>query len=331
MPPIEKGRGVNVKPVVGLVGTGGIAVEHAASWRQLGVPVRVYSPDQNVDAFCAEQQMTKVDTLKHLLALVDVVDICAPTDVHADIIALAAAAGRDVICEKPLARTRQDAEAALAACWRAGVALHPCQVVRYFPEYVAAKQAIENGRIGVPAVLRFLRKGARPTKPWFADWSRSGGILVDQMIHDFDYARWVAGDVATVFAKVVEFPDDLWSAYAILTHRDGVLSHVQGRWGDSSTVFETAFTLSGSAGQLRFASREQGAVRWHLPTTPGGSGALLPEIDELNSPFTTQLGEFIAASCGGPPPRVGPEDGLAALNISLAAAESAATGRAVNL
>jgi predicted dehydrogenase len=322
---------MNGKPTIGLIGSGGIARAHVASWKQLGTPVRVYSTDANVAAFCAEHATTKVDTLAELLASVDVVDVCAPTHVHAEIVTLAAAAGRDIVCEKPLARTVSQAESALAACRDAGVTLYPCQVVRYFPEYVAAKLAVDTGQIGTPAVLRLLRKGAKPVQSWFSDTVKSGGLIVDQMIHDFDYARWVAGDVATVFAKIVEFPNGLTSAYAILTHRNGALSHVQGSWAHRDTVFETAFTLTGSTGQVSFASRERQEARWNLADARPGGGTLLPEFDESNSPFTTQLGEFLTAINGGPQPRVSADDGLAALQIALAAAESAATNRAVRL
>jgi predicted dehydrogenase len=318
-------------PTIGLVGSGGIAQAHAAAWRLLGIPLHVFSPDDNVAAFCAEHNATNVETLAELLTQVDVVDVCAPTPDHAAIVTQAAAAGRDIVCEKPLARTNAEAESALDACRTAGVALYPCQVVRFFPEYVAAKRSVDAGRIGAPAVLRFARKGAKPLKPWFSDLSKSGGLVVDQMIHDFDYARWVAGDVATVFAKIIEFPNDLTSAYAILTHHTGALSHVQGAWGHRNTVFETAFTISGSAGQLRFSSRERAALRWDLPTGGADGGTLLPDFDATHSPFATQLQEFLTAIAGGPAPRVTAEDGLAALQIALAAAESAATNRAVNL
>jgi predicted dehydrogenase len=322
---------MNVNPIVGLVGSGAIARTHVASWRQLDVPLRIYSPDTNLSAFCAEHKIVKADTLDELIASVDIVDVCAPTHVHAEIVTRAAAARRHVVCEKPLTLTLADARAVQAACQKADVTLFPCQVVRYFPEYIAAKRAVDAGRIGTPAVLRLLRKGAKPTSPWFSEPSLSGGLVVDQMIHDFDYARWVAGDVARVFAKVVDFPGNFTSAYAILTHRSGALTHVQGTWGHPKTVFETAFTLSGSAGQLRFTSRDRSPLRWDLTVNEEEGGTLLPQFDEANSPFTAQLGEFISAIKGGPPPRVTAADGIAALQIALAAVESAATNRAISI
>ena len=137
--------------------------------------------------------------LEDLLGGCDVVDVCTPTDTHHGIVMQAAAVGRNIICEKPLSHRRSEALEMIEACEAAGVQLHPGQVVRYFPEYAAAKLVAAGG-----SATR--RPAAEPSgcatgAPWFADATQSGGLLVDQMIHDFDFARWVAGEVVQVFAS----------------------------------------------------------------------------------------------------------------------------------
>ncbi len=97
-----------------------------------------------------------------LLGQVDAVDICTPTDTHADIAVRAAAAGRHVICEKPLERTHAQGQRIIDACAEAGVHLFVAHVVRYFGEYATAQAAVAGGEIGSPAVLRLTRSGARP-------------------------------------------------------------------------------------------------------------------------------------------------------------------------
>jgi predicted dehydrogenase len=116
----------------------------------------------------------------------------------------AALAGKHVICEKPLALTLPDAQAMVGACAAAGVRFFVGMVVRFFPQYRAAKELVAQGRIGQPGVLRLKRVAYLPMKPcdnWYIDETRAGGIVIDLMIHDFDYARWVAGDVERVFAR----------------------------------------------------------------------------------------------------------------------------------
>lgn len=315
---------------VGVVGAGGIASPHLAAWRRLGARLAIYSTDDQAPALAARHEATVCRGLDELLAAADVVDVCTPTFTHDEIVIAAARAGRHVICEKPLARTHAKAAAMIEACRSAGVALYPGQVVRFYPAYAAAKRAVDEGGIGTPAVLRFSRRGAGPSRDWFHDVDLSGGIIVDQMIHDIDFARWIAGDVERVFARITGGDPEPTTAYAVLTHESGALTHITGAWGHPQTVFRTSFSLSGSSGLLEDDSTRRPAVTWDLAEPDPQGGGLLPLDAHTESPFLTELREFAAALDGGPPPRVGADDGLAALDIALAGLESARTGRAVN-
>jgi myo-inositol 2-dehydrogenase / D-chiro-inositol 1-dehydrogenase len=311
---------------VGLVGAGGIAHPHVAAWLQLGADVRVFSLDGQA-GFAAQYGIAQAYSLAELIDASEVIDVCVPTFAHDEVVRAAAAAGRHVVCEKPLSLTHTGARAMIDGCRTAGVQLYPGQVVRYFPQYAAARDAVAAGHIGAPAVLRLSRRGAAPVSGWFADPGRSGGLVVDQMIHDLDFARWIAGDVTAVYAKVIA-RGRVVTAYAVLTHESGALSHVTGGWGPPHTVFTTAFTISGSHGQLRHSSAARPSLRWDVPALGDRGGTLLP--DDFAPPFVAELREFGAAFRGGPAPRVTAEDSLAALDIALAAVESASSGRPVN-
>ena len=314
---------------VGVVGAGGIAHPHLEAWRHLGADLLIYSPEGAEEAAGRYGAVVARD-LDELLGRCDVVDVCTPTRTHHGIVIRAAAAGRHVICEKPLSNWWEEAVSMIAACEDAGVQLHPGQVVRFFPEYAAAKRLVDAGRIGAPAVLRLSRRGARPERAWFADTEQSGGILVDQMIHDFDFARWVAGEVVRVFATVVGEGPEPTFGMAVLTHADGALSHVMGRWGHRSETFRTSFSIAGASGLVRHESGASDGLVFDRPGAAGG-GELLPVSHPARSPFTTELAEFAASCSGGAPPRVTARDSLAALGIALAARQSAATGEAVEL
>jgi myo-inositol 2-dehydrogenase/D-chiro-inositol 1-dehydrogenase len=314
--------------VVGVVGAGGISHAHLAAWRHLGAAIRVFSIDGRAAAMAEQYGAVEAATLDELIATSGIVDVCVPTYAHEQIVLAAAAAGRQVVCEKPLSLTHASAQAMIDACRAADVQLYPGQVVRYFPPYAAARAAVEAGRIGEPAVLRLSRRSAAPVSGWFADPALSGGLLVDQMIHDFDYARWLCGDVSAVYAKVISRGQQA-TAYAVLTHQGGALSHVTGRWGPPHTVFGTSFTISGSRGQLRHSSADRPPLRWDTPAVSDGEGELLPL--DFAPPFITELSEFATAFRGGPVPRVTAEDSLAALDIALAAVTSAATGQPIDV
>jgi predicted dehydrogenase len=265
-------------------------------------------------------------SLAELARSVDIVDVCTPTNEHRVAVEAAALMGRAIVCEKPLARTLVDAEAMVAACNAGGARLFVAHVARYVGEYAAAKAAVEAGRIGRPAVLRFSRASFRPRRPashWFFDDSASGGLVLDLMIHDFDFARYVAGEVETVMARGVRDDRGLIYAVAILRHKSGALSHLTGSWAHPPDTFRTSFELAGDRGLLRYDSGEFQPASKHLgsETSAGASVGRSRQLPGEN-PYQAELSDFLVAARTGQPARVDSLDGVAALRIALAAIDS---------
>jgi predicted dehydrogenase len=274
-----------------------------------------------------------------MLPDVDVVDICTPTDLHYGMVLQAAAAGKDIVCEKPLARTLEQGREMVEVCHKHHVKLLVAHVVRFFSQYAMAKATVDEGKIGTPGVIRLVRGSFRPKKAvgnWFLDESKSGGILLDLMIHDYDYARWIAGEVESVYAKKVTtgHPDaSIDYGLVILKHRNGALSHITGAWAYPPPTFRTSIEISGDKGLITFDSDETTPIQ-HLIMQSGSGDSpdvALPSSPLRESPYTTQIKEFYKALTEGSPTRIQAEDGLAALQIALAAIHSAETGRAIYL
>ena len=319
---------------VGLIGAGGISRVHADGWRALGAAVTVYS-HEGADALAAEYGFAVASSLDGLLAAADIVDIVTPTTSHAPLALAAIRAGKHVVCEKPLAGTVDDAREVIDAAREAGVRLFPAHVVRYFPDYAALRDQVEAGRIGDPAVLRFVRGGEAPrTGTWFHDVGRGGGIVRDQMIHDLDQALWMAGDIVRVYATQsasagdADAPDAV-VAHVVLTHANGALSHVQGTWGARGLPFRTSADVAGSAGILALDSAPT-ASRVEIPSSHAGDG-YLPPPTLTESPYTAQLRDYVAAIAEERDARVTPEDGLRAVVVAEAAMQSLRTGRPVDI
>ncbi|GAA0933164.1 Gfo/Idh/MocA family oxidoreductase [Pseudonocardia zijingensis] len=316
---------------VGVVGAGGIANAHLPAWLHLGADVRVHSlhgAPELVERHGGGQVACSLD---ELLAGVDVVDVCTPTFAHPEIVLAAAAAGRHVVCEKPLALDPDTAESMVAACAAAGVQLYPGHVVRFFPEYAAMQRAVADGAIGTPAVLTFHRCGSRPLRGWFADPALSGGIIMDQMIHDLDFARWLGGEVDSVHARLSDSAPGtatgVVSAHVTARHRNGVISNVTGTWARPGTRFRYGFRVAGTDGLLAYDSADDPSLRTDTGAPDAGGERLLPDVSLVESPFIAELGEFAAAFAGGPPPRVDAADGVAAVRLAAAANASLASGR----
>ncbi len=325
---------------VGIVGTGFMGRTHAAAWAQTPATLAGFAAKNPASAAdLAKQYSAQIfSNFDAMLAGVDVVDICAPTHLHHEMVLAAAAAGKHIVCEKPLARTLTQAQEMIAVCEAAGVKLLVAHVVRFFPEYALAKQKVDAGEIGQPAVIRLKRGTFQPKKAednWFVDFDKSGGMMLDLMIHDFDYARWVAGEVESIFAQKVSSshsnaPVD--HGLVILTHRGGALSHIEGSWAYPPPLFRTRLEIAGSNGWLRHDSGENAALGIYLhqnetdiPDVP------LPGSPVDEDPYTTQIKSFYAHLTQNTPTPVSASDGLAALQIALAAIESAETGQPVRL
>jgi len=266
----------------------------------------------------------------------DVVDCCLPTALHRSAVEAAAARGRHVICEKPLALAPDDGRAMIAACRAAGTHLLVAQVVRFFPAYRRLATELRDGRAGRPVLCTLLRQGFYPTgrEGWYRDEARSGGIFLDLMIHDIDWALCQFGPAARVYARLVHSEGvDGASPYvqgmATVRHRSGVISGITGAWGYPGP-FTTAVEIAGDGGLLRYHSDESRPVRLlamaqdaHAHAT--AAGVPLPDLDAEDDPYRAELAHFVDVLQGRAEPLVRPEESLAALEVAVAARVAAAT------
>lgn len=311
----------------GLIGAGGISTRHLPAWLQLDAEVVVYS-DHGAEELTGRFGGRAVGSLAELFDECDIVDVVTPTPTHRSLAELALRAGKDVICEKPLARTHEEAVSLVRTARETGGALLPAHVVRFFPEYAALREAVRGGRVGDPAVARYSRTGTFPSwADWFADAEQSGGVVMDLMIHDLDIARWVCGPVVEVYATHAESEDGgspVSSAHVVLGHAGGAISHVRGVWGRPHTTFATSYHLAGPLGVLEHDTRRLDT--WREDLAPVAAGSAAGRGPAAESPYLAELREFTTALTGGPPARVDLADGVVAVDLALAALESIRTG-----
>lgn len=318
---------------VGLVGAGNMAATHAAGWVAAGDRVThvLGTGSTRATALAGDLGATVADSYDELLTAVDVVDICSPTDTHLEYIRAAAARNVPIVCEKPLGRTPVEAAEAVAICDNAQVALLVAHVVRFFPEYGAARDRVLAGDLGDVAVMRLDRSTYFPMgdASWFSDYSRSGGVVLDLMIHDVDYARWVAGDVERVYARMAQPPQSGGHVLATLRHSGGALSHIQGSWAFPKGSFRTGLEIAGSEGLLTLhASQPFASI-----TVAGDDISDVPQPPSTlaESPYVTQMRHFSAVLRGEAESIVAASDGAAAVAVCDAISRSIATGQAVEL
>ncbi|WML48345.1 Gfo/Idh/MocA family oxidoreductase [Neobacillus sp. PS3-34] len=269
------------------------------------------------------------------LANPDVIDICLPTYLHRDYVEKAAAAKKHIICEKPIARTLEQAREMIEITEREGVKLFIAQVVRFFPEFTRARELVLSGAVGEVGMVRTMRGGIFPQawEDWYASFEKSGTLVVDMIIHDFDYMLWCFGDVERVFAK------SQWGrelnrmdhALVSLRFKNGVIAHSEGTWAYPDG-FMVELEIAGKEGIIHYKSDETSPIQSSIRSLKGGNrGVAVPESPLEKSPYQVELEHFIDCIENDTMPIVTPVDAFKALEVSLAAIKSIQTGKPVSL
>ncbi len=301
---------------VAVVGTGALGSLHAANFAQIdGCRVkRVYDIVAENAENCAEPLGAEVasDFDQCLADDIDAIAVVTPTDVHAQYCIRAAQAGKHIFCEKPMARTVDEADQVVAAVEAAGVKMMVGHVLRFFPEYQTARQMIQEGQLGNVGMIRMARINLMPGD-WYGDLQRSGGVILDMIIHDFDWLLWTLGPPERIYAHgLYEQMPSL--DYALCTFR-----FAQG------TV-----EITGSGGLLAHDSTESTTL---VAQRRGGDepdeSAYLPMTPTTKSPYQIEEELFIAAVEDDLEPPVTARDGREAVKLALAVLESAQTERII--
>lgn len=278
-----------------------------------------------------------VQAYKELLAdpAVDAVIVCTPTATHAQVMQDAAAAGKHVFCEKPIALSLEATRAAIDAVARTGVIVQIGFNRRYDPPFAAAKRAIEAGEIGEPWIVKLVGRDPRLAS---IDYLRgSGGLFKDQAIHEFDLARWLmARPAEEVYAtgSVLVDPQvgelgDVDTAMTTIRFAGGALCVVD-NCRQAVYGYDVRAEVHGSAGKLMIGHEGRTAVTLLTPNRAGHDHVDW-FLDRFADAFRAELVDFVDAIREGRAPRVTAEDGYEALRIAVAAGRSCSERRVVRL
>jgi predicted dehydrogenase len=259
---------------------------------------------------------------------VDALSITLPTFLHPGTTVQALEAGVHVLCEKPMALNVADCDRMIAAAKAAGKVLQIGHCIRFWPEYVVARELIQSDKYGQPIAASFRRFSAMPTwspDRWFADEARSGGQPLDLHIHDADYIHHVFG----LPAEVSSLADGPQGYISTQYHYDGGPAVVaESTWRMAPSFgFEMSFVVILERATILLDSTRSPAFRLcpaegapGTPAVPAGDG-YEREIDHF---ARAARGEAVA-------PIVTPEQSRETIRLVLAEKQSAREGRRVSL
>jgi predicted dehydrogenase len=338
---------------IGIVGSGYMARTYAETTSRYNQGTRLVAVagGRRAPALAADYSIAVEPSVESLVSRTDIdaVILATPEQVRLHHTRLAAAAGKHILSEKPMAPTVSECEQMIEVCKQAGVTLAMVQTARYRGVQARAKQLIEEGRIGKIWMIRNISvftqsdyRDAAQDKPWLTD-PAGGGFFYDQGVHNFDLLRWLTGqEPKQVFAHIATHSALPWRALSAMAqvHFDGgATAQVTICLETPDTVFPASsfrFQVIGDKGLLDFDMYEHLDLgvngRWERVWTQ-------PKIDflrEPNSPARLEAHaavtqEFASALLEGRPPAVSGVDGRAAVAMCEACVQSVQTGQSVML
>lgn len=252
---------------------------------------------------------------------IDFVDVCLPSSFHKTAVVKAFACGANVIVEKPISVSIEDANDMITASNNAGKRLMVAHVCRFMPQYAYAKRIIESLRLGKPFAFSAFRESEAPSwswNNWFQNRELSGGTLLDLSIHDIDIANWFLGQPAKYKAFISTIKEKSGSecitssiSYMNGGHATIIASHLMPKGYPFSAGFRLVF--------------EGGCIDWNNGMAPNGflmiSSDNKQEIVNIEkefpksfaNPYEAELNSFISCLISGAPFIIKPEEALLAL------------------
>ena len=320
---------------VGVLGVGDMGKCHAENIRRLVPEARLLAVADPATArareVAAELEIEHAfSSLEEMLGLkgIECVVIAAPDKFHGQAIRTAAAAGKDILSEKPIALTLADALAALEAVAAAGVRLQVGFMRRYDPSYAAAMKRIEAGEIGEPVIFKSVGRD-RDAPPIAAYQAQLNGMLLyNNTIHDFDLARWLMRDEVVevhAYTTVAIRPEiaqygDVVASVVNLKYRRGAIGNVES-FVQAVYGYDIRTEIVGSKGSILVGSLQQTPVT--LLARDGGTQVLADHfLTRFEAAYVAEVRDFVHNILHDKPLRISGEDGLRALEIAVAAESS---------
>ncbi len=327
---------------IGLIGAGrmGQTLAHHLAFTVPGVRlVAIADVDQRRAAETAARfgAPASYSDYRELLAVREIaaVVIVTPTNTHVEIVEAAAAAGKHIFCEKPLALGLDGCDRSIAAAKAAGVKLQVGFMRRYDPAYVAAKQKIDAGVIGAPVMFKSTGRDPRRTNLEYARRANSGGLIADMAIHDLDSARWLMGDeVVRVQSEggCLVFPElkevgDIDNAVVNLKFANGAIGNVDVS-RNAVYGYDIRTEVLGSKGSLLIGRLQQTPLL--VLTADGVTHDTVPYFTErFGDAYAGEMRDFVDCIQKDRAPIVSGLDARAATAVAIAATRSLDEGRPV--
>jgi myo-inositol 2-dehydrogenase/D-chiro-inositol 1-dehydrogenase len=343
------------KTKVALLGAGFIADIHMESYERF-VPeaevVAVYSRSlPRAQQFAKKFHIPKASNdLDEVITQsgCEVVDICIPNCLHHKATLAAAKANKQIIIEKPLAMTLEEADEMLSVCREKKLKLMYAEELCFAPKYERVRKLVSEGAVGQIYMMKQSEKHSGPHSDWFYDVNQSGGgVLMDMGCHGLAWFRWMLGGkpkALSVYATmgthlhkgrtkgednsitIVKFENDVTGICENSWAKHGGMDDRVEIHGTGGVTYADLF-MGNSA--LTYSEKGYGYAMEKAGTTQGWTFTIFEEA--FNQGYPQELRHFIQCVREDKQPLVTGDDGRAVLEMMYAAYKSAGSGQTVNL
>jgi predicted dehydrogenase len=335
---------------IGMIGSGGMARVHAQAVADVGPAAArlvAVAGGTRAPGLAGDFGASTLSSVSALLdrSDIDAVVIATPHTTHLSLVRDAAAAGKHILLEKPMALDVGECSAMIAACEAAGVRLMVAHITRFLPATGVAKELVSGGAIGELRMISVHRiLDGYPNSGWTLD-PAEGTAWLDWGSHGCDVVRWFAGrEPRTAFGQFTSYrrtPPNGLSGMVQFVFPDDVMSQL---WMSyevpaDSWIQRARYVFTGSSGlvdlnaygRVEVIRGRESTVEYEQPDLERSSREGVRPNDYFREGFAAQLREFLGAIQDGREPSVSGADARAAVEMVQAAERSAASGTAVAL
>ena len=312
----------------GIIGAGRIGKIHAGNVAaRKDCEVRLIADaDPAAARALAEATGGRVAEIDAILASaeIDAVAICAPTDMHADLIERAARAKKAIFCEKPVDLDAARVRACLDVVTQTGAKLMVGFNRRFDPNFAALQKRLRDGAIGALEIVAITSRDPGP--PPVSYIARSGGLFRDMMIHDFDMARFLLGEEpvsvsamgSALVDKAIGEAGDVDTAVVIMETKSGKVAQISNS-RRAAYGYDQRVEVHGSKGMIRADNIRETSVEFAGAQGFVSDKALDFFLERYAAAYRDELDAFVKAVTAGVAPRPSGEDGLRANLLADAA------------
>lgn len=333
----------------GLIGCGRVSPRHVQSIAEIEDARLVALADivaSRAERYAKEQQAEAYVDYRRMLerADIDVIGICTPSGLHAQMAIDAMQAGKHVIVEKPMALNLPDADRMIATAESTRRKLCVVLQNRYNPPMLDLRRVVDEHRLGKillgNATVRWYRPQEYYEDGWHGTWAMDGGALMNQSIHHIDALQWLMGEIESVFAYSATLAHTMEAedmGVAVLRFASGALASIEGSTVTYPENLEGSVALFGERGSVKVGGTALNRkVIWKIEGELEHERELLTR-DQVDPPSVygsshkAVITDMISALKENRAPRTDGHQARKSVALVLAMYESARTNKPVNM